>query len=73
MIDEKRLAKLIREVHAVLVENRTHELRVSIPNGIAVNTYELRLVKIEAKFKINASAPVNERSPRQMAGKSKRH
>lgn len=70
--DQKRLINLIREVHAVLEENRTHTLRVKVPNGIAVNTYELRLVNIEAKFKFEASAPVNERSPRPMAGKRKR-
>jgi len=71
MTDQLRLTKLIREVHAVLTENRTSCLRVSIPNGIATNTYELRLVKVVAKFKVKASAPVNERSPRPMAGKSK--
>lgn len=71
MTDQLRLAKLCREVHAVLTENRTSCLRVSIPNGIATNTYELRLVKVVAKFKIQRPTPAKKSAAPDGRKKSK--
>lgn len=55
--EEQRLVKLVREVHAVLVDHRTSRLRVKVPDGIGVTTYELRIVKTEANFKLMRPAP----------------
>lgn len=57
MTEEKRLIKLIREVRAVLAENRTSRLRIKVPNGIGTETYEIRHVKSEANFKLNPQRP----------------
>ncbi len=68
-LQQRALLRAVKVIHAQMVAARTADLRVHVVRDTVVHHYQFRLVKIEGKFEIKASAPVNERSPRPMAGK----
>jgi hypothetical protein len=55
--DNKALHKAIETLREQLAAHRTPRLRLSVDFGIAQHVYEFRLVKIRAKFSIEASGP----------------
>lgn len=52
---QKALLRAVKVIHAQMVAARTHHLRVKVARDIVIHHYEFRLVKIEAKFQIEAS------------------
>jgi hypothetical protein len=55
--DNKALHKAIATLRGQLAAHRVSRLRMTVDLGIAQHVYEFRLVKIQAKFSIEASDP----------------